>query len=595
MSRATILLALAAAVLFGLLLLDIRKAPDAGLTASRFVYSIDAETVSEIAVRRGDAVSVAGLRLTDEAWVLTAPLRTEASPLAFAPILNFISAGMYGAAISRAGVEDFNLATFGLEQPAFTVLFKADNRRHVFHVGPVINNQLFLRKDEEPDRVYQVPPHFYNFFARDASEYRPRTVFTFQDINVTRVTLTGPNGFDLGKTAAGMWMLAQPCAWPGAPDAIAAYLSDLKALRIRDFVRDDTPADGLAEYGLDAPAFTVTVGLAGREPRVIAVGRRNAEKGVYFCREEGGAMVFAVPAVQIDNIAAPDIKLFRNPRLGVFPTETITKLTVDNLRTKERIQLERTEVTAPWRCTWPKDETVGTERVGDFIQTFKETRILAFAMEGADKIPVFDLDQPDIVIAFARADAGGREETVYSLNLKHKGADLVYGIIDDTTSVLRLPLDLHQALDSGLAAFKTLYLVPPDATDNISWLEITGRNRVRFEAKRVEARWEIVTPTDKAPVPEELVKTLDVLGGLRAEGIAALKPENYSVYGFDEPAAQVAFVALGRKFTLHIGRTVPGRTESFVRMEGGDIVYTLAKEKVNELTKDTGLYLRLRN
>ena len=258
--------------------------------------------------------------------------------------------------------------------------------------------------------------------------------------------------------------------------------------------------------------------------------------------------------------------------------------------------LERAKITDPWICTQPKDERVGASRTNDFIKNFINTDVVSFTMEGKDKIEVFDLDDPDIVITYFAADRTGGDRKMYRLNLKNKGGNLLYGYIDadvyGTVTILRIPSELYTELASGLAAFKTLFILS-GARDNISLLAISGVNRVRFECKLTpENTWAVVEPTNKLIDNRELFKTVEVLGNLRTEKIITLSASNYAEYGFDKPQAIVSFVAFGKKYSLLIGKTVPGTSHSYVKIQRSPIVYALAREKVNELTKDTGLFIK---
>jgi hypothetical protein len=220
-------------------------------------------------------------------------------------------------------------------------------------------------------------------------------------------------------------------------------------------------------------------------------------------------------------------------------------------------------------------------------------------MEGKDKIKVFGLDDPDIIITFFTRGNTDVEEQLYRLYLKDKKNNMIYGYIDaetyGTVTILRIPGGVYHELASGLAAFKTLYILS-GAENNITWYAVSGINRVRFECRYTgENKWEVVEPTNKLINMYELANTLNVLANLKTERIVTLKAGNYAEYGFDQPKAQVSFVAFGRRYTLVIGKTVPGSTDSYVKMARSEIVYTLAREKVNQLAKDTGQFIKLPN
>lgn len=600
MSRKTAILVCVTLAAFYLLLQDMRTPPEHRTHKERFLYHIDPELIREITVIKQGKPYVTGAKIDDENWMLTHPVETEAAGFAFAPVQNFVGLGKYLMVISREGTKDFSFRKYGLEDPPISVMFTAENKRYGFDVSPVRGDKLFVRKHGDDDSVYAVPSHFYNFFNRHVSDYRPSTVFSFNDTNVEQIELAGPVTMLIEKPPRSIWLIRKPFVWPGASDIIADYLKRMKALRITSFVKDSVDQKGLAEYGITGDSPRIRIALRDGSTQVLTVGRKHKidKTEVYYFTSGNASSVYAAPAVPVDILLKPDIKLFRSRKLAFFDNRQISRITVDHFSKQptERITLERAQVSDPWKCTEPADERVGTVRINNFIKTFIQTDIMNFTMEGKDKIEVFDLDDPDIVITFFTRDKTGRDRKIYRLSFKDKGGGQIYGYIDadvyGTVTILRIPSGLYTELASGLAAFKTLYILR-GARENISWFAVSGVNRVRFECRRTrEGGWEVVEPTDKLIEERELHETLLVLSNLKAEHIVTLSAENYAQYGFDNPQASVSFVAFGKKYSLLIGKTVPGTSHSYVRVMGSSIIYALARDKVNQLTKDTGLFIK---
>jgi len=599
-SRKTAVLILAAVVLFYILLQDLRTPPEREVRKQRFIYHIDPESIREVTIIKNGKPHISGTRIDEENWVLTKPVETRAAAFAFAPVQNFISIGKYLLVVTKEGVPDFSFEKYGLDDPPVTVMFTAEDKRYGFDVSPVFDEKLFVRKHGEEDRVYAVPPHFYNYFNRPVSEYRPSTVFSFNDTNVRRLELKGARHFLVAKPPRGIWHIREPFMWPCASDIIADYLKRMKALRITAFAKDSAEDKDFKEYGIMETSPSLAVVLRDGTVQSIRLGRKEMENGkeIYYFTANDSDSVYSADAYPIDILFEADLKVFRSRKLAVFSNAQITKLTVDDLSDKPawRIVLERDKITSPWKCTEPEGEQVGTSRVNEFIEDFLNTDVVNFTMEGKDKIKVFDLDSPDMVITFYARDRAGGDRKIYRLNLKNKGKNQIYGYIDadvyGSITILRIPSELYAELDSGLAAFKPLYIIR-GARDRISWFAVSGVNRVRFEARLTpENTWKVVEPTDKEVNHGELFKTLAVLADLRTEKIVTLSTENYSVYGFDSPQAVVSFVAFGKKYKILIGKTMPGTTHSYVKVDTSPIVYALGRNRMNELTKDTGMFIK---
>jgi len=595
MSRSTWAMGIICLTLFILLLQDQRKAVESDISASRFIFDIDGEEVTEINIFKKGEKFLSASRLNSEDWVLTYPVATPASPFAFAAILNFISAGQYQGLLPL----DNNPEQYGLKDPTLSLVFTANNTTYGFDVSSTQEDKMFLRRKDKEDTVYLVLPHFFNYFNQETAAYRMRTVFSFNDVNVTRIAMSGSNGFTISKPAQNLWIIEDPFRWPGAPDMIAAYLSELKSLRIKDFVKDNTSPDDLQTYGLGLETTNqCALTLRGQPARTIEFGRKDTDTQIQYFRFTDEASVYSIPLNKSEILQDIDRKLFRNRNVAVFPPELISKITLDNLTRKERITVERAAANAVWECKFPDKATVSSERINNFLESLQKTQIINFTLEGEENLSILELDKPDIVLSCFLKNQTGQETLIYRLNLKDKGSGVIYGNIDKeiygSLSILRISGELYEIMSSGLAAFKSLYLTI-NADEEITWLSVAGPNRVSFETKQTGGkRWDIVTPTDRLPNMRTLQQLLALLSNLKANTIETLELESLTDYGFDDPRATVKFTAFATPFTLVIGKVKPGTTDSYAYYLNNKTVYTLSKDKVNTLLQDTGNLIKLK-
>ncbi len=594
MRKSTIALAAVSCILFFMLLADMRKDPDRTPGTSHYIYNIDSREIQEIGVFKDGNRYVSLLRTGEQDWNITFPVNTKASEYSIAPILNFINDAMYTNIYSKESYENFSLESFGLENPPYRITFRAEGTQYAFRVSPVKKDDIYFLREDQPGKVYVAPRHFFNYFNADFNEYRVRTVFSFNDINVSKFEIKGETELTVAKPARGLWNIEVPFHWPGAPDMIAVYMNALKSLRIKEFVKDGASEDELKLFGISGSKNKVILHFAYTPPVSMTVGKKDSGRNIYYFTVDGSGSVFTAEAGAIEALITPDIKLFRNRDLGVFDPSLVRHIEVVYANDRQPITMERAALAAMWKCTWPKDEKIGTERVNDFISNFLETKIVNFTMEGKDKIPVFDLDKPDISITFSGTTGPGRKEELYRLFMKKKGKDLVYGYIAGTDSILRLSEKLYAELDRGLITFKSLYILP-EIDQDVTWFAISGKNRVRVEGRLTDSRnWDIVEPTNKLAVPEEIYDMIDTLSLLRADSIVTLNIGNYRDYGLDDPAVEVSFIGKGVRFDLQIGNKTENSSDSYVKLKSSDAVFTLSKDKIDHIAKDPWNLIKLK-
>ena len=499
MNRTTIITAVCTFFVFFILLQDLRKGSRTDITHSRFIYDIDREAVSNITIIKNGEKHVSATKISERKWRLTFPLESPASEASISSIVTFINASMYENIITRNGTPDFDLKNYGLDKPPFEITFTAHHKIYNFTVSPVINNHLYIQRKDKPDIVYVTYPHFYNYFNKNVNDYRPRTILDFNSINLIALELSNENGFRITKPSPNIWMMERPYSWTAAEDIAGNYVKTLKTITIKDFISEKPSQEDLASYGLDKSTAVITITLQNQKPISLFFGNKDSTGTARFFKDSRtGNAVYTTNEAILTQLLKPDINLLRSHMLATFNEKQVNQIEVSDLRKEvlQRIILKKSNNNI-WSCIKPANTTVGTERISSFLKTFLATRILKFELEGTKNIQTIGLTQPEIMIRFSGTDLSGKTGTIYTLNLINLSGE-VYGYIEGTDSVLRIPSTLYTTLASGLVAFKSLYITH-NKQNPISWFSIEGPNRVRLECKldTERHRWDIVEPTGK--------------------------------------------------------------------------------------------------
>jgi hypothetical protein len=183
-------------------------------------------------------------------------------------------------------------------------------------------------------------------------------------------------------------------------------------------------------------------------------------------------------------------------------------------------------------------------------------------------LPKYGLDQPRKTLTFT---VGGKSYTL-ALGGPRDGKPEVYARLDGgpvfaLAAATADPLLNSSALD---VLDKTLATVP-----TIDKLTVTRGGRTTTFA-RGPNEWAVSAPKP-APADESLAELVRLLGGLRAEKLAALKPtaDELKQYGLAEPAATWTAAAGGKEvLTLAVGKDPAGRAYARV----GELVGLLPPE-----------------
>ncbi len=141
-------------------------------------------------------------------------------------------------------------------------------------------------------------------------------LFVFAEAAITGVVVSDAQGNEVEVARAGQeWNLVKPAEMANA-STIQNAITQLAALTI---VNQFEASANLADLGLDAPAYTITITVENGLPRKLFVGSQSPTGRVYYVQLEGDAPL-AVNKYSLQTV----VDLLINPPIAT-PTEAASE------------------------------------------------------------------------------------------------------------------------------------------------------------------------------------------------------------------------------------------------------------------------------
>ncbi|MGH7804046.1 MAG: DUF4340 domain-containing protein, partial [Candidatus Binatia bacterium] len=308
-----------------------------------------------------------------------------------------------------------SLETYGLDKPAVTVSValvdgKALPAIRVGKTSPVGWSTVVQLEGSEEVRL--VPSAFWYGMKKEVSDLRNKTILSFEDGDVTRLSILGGEREVELANEGGKWKLVKPDA-AGADDGeVRAYLSSLRALRAEDFV--DEPA-ALGEYGLDSPRRRIAIDLGEKKgTREILVGAEKAhgKKDALFVKDAAAKTVFAVGTWAWASLAK-EPAAFRDKTVLAFDKDALQRVEVAR-RDGQSFVLEKSAAaveksTATPAASEPRWTLAGapasrSETIAQLVADLHSLKGFEVAAENPTKLGDFGLAEPDAIFTLHGAD-----------------------------------------------------------------------------------------------------------------------------------------------------------------------------------------------
>lgn len=257
-----------------------------GEPAREKFFTVEADKINEIRLtHKGQSVL---LRKEDAGWKMISPIAVDADP----PEAIGLAQAISGLESVREVVDNPpDLAPFGLAEPQTVVEFKAEGGvSGSFKLGTKNPQQSELYAMKGGDTSVVLVPSFQeSSFNKEPFALRDKRILKFDREKADSLALVkGGNSIELGRTGS-EWKVVKPVQARSDYSVVEGFLTRLNSANMSRLV-EENPKD-LAEYGLDKPVMTVTIG-AGSAKTVLEVGK--TENDQTYAKDASRPIVFTV-------------------------------------------------------------------------------------------------------------------------------------------------------------------------------------------------------------------------------------------------------------------------------------------------------------
>jgi hypothetical protein len=257
-----------------------------GEPARTKVFTVEADKINEIRLTSKGQTTL--LRKTDAGWQMIEPTKVDADP----PEAIGLAQAIANLESVREVVDNpSDLEQFGLAEPPITVEFTAEGGASgSFKLGNknATQGELYALKGGD-DTVFLVSAFQESSFNREPFALRDKKILKFDREKADTLALVkGANAIELSR-AGSDWRVVKPVASRSDYSAVEGFITRLSSANMSTLVEES--ATDLANYGLDKPVMTVTIG-AGSAKTVLEVGK--TENDQTYAKDASRPIVFTV-------------------------------------------------------------------------------------------------------------------------------------------------------------------------------------------------------------------------------------------------------------------------------------------------------------
>lgn len=344
-------------------------------TTSQKILSLDASHIKSFTLkpRDGDAVTCT---LTNGKWAITAPREVAADQSA---ITSFVNSATTATVEDEVEKNPKNLKDFGLDPPAFTLEFTADNKP---------SPQGLLLGDDTPTsggfyaqvsgnpRVVTMASYLKSSLEKHLLDLRDRRVQTLDADQLQKIEVTSQGkNFTVVKNPEGFWDLQLPPAVRADSMSVQGMVDSLRSQTMETIVAEDKKKIG--EYGFGSPELKISL-TGPNGTQTITLGKKGPAGSNYYALNSALDPVFTVGGDFLKQFQK-DPSSLRAKDLFSYSTFDAKKLDVTTPKGHWVLQKQGDK----WKQTLPsaKDET--TEKVEAVLNHLRDLTADSFPKDGS--------------------------------------------------------------------------------------------------------------------------------------------------------------------------------------------------------------------
>jgi hypothetical protein len=560
---------------------EIRQAPDrekAAAVKDRLWKDLEGKDVEEIVVRKGDATL--HLKKAGDVWSLAAPVAAPADRAAVEGLATSLATLRIEREIDASPAKP---ADFGLAPPAAEVTFKAKGQERGVRLGAKNPTGIWVYAQEAgKPAVLLVPDGLLRDAQKPPSDFRDRTLLTFDRKDVKTVELRGPGGQVLAAVQAKgpeEWQLAQPREAPADREALTGLLEKLRTAKVKEFVADagKRPAD----YGLDRPTqLTLVVGEeASRTTRTLRFGKVVPEKKAVYAQREGESGVLLVDEELWKAVPASAAAL-RDKTVFAYDRTKVERVELESPKGKVALALQD----GKWRITAPAALRADEGAMSEMLFRARDLRAQDFVAEDAKRLGAYGLDKPRVRLSVWEKEAK-EPKTLLLAPAREKDRAYAAALGAGTAGVVSVDAKAMEGLAQGVADLRDRSLAEA--------FDIKAVHRVAIQRPsltltldrtgQTEEDWQLSAPKKGKARGGRVSELVWTLRNLKWKDLVAEQGWDPARYGLDTAATTVSLTDKDGKAiaALAVGKQEGGLT--YVRIPGQPALYAIESKTLGEL------------
>jgi uncharacterized protein DUF4340 len=561
---------------------EVRQAPErekAAAVKDRLWKELEAKDVEEIVVRKGDAEALR-LKKAGDAWSLVAPVAAPADRRAADDLATALATLRVEREIEANPQKP---SDFGLAPPALEVTFKAKGQDRTVKLGAKSPSGIWAYAQEAgKPAVLLVPEGLLKDAQKAPSEFRDRTLLTFERKDVKTVEVRGPGGQVLaaaGVKDAEEWQLTAPLAAPADRDAVTGLLEKLRAAKIKEFVTDSPKSP--AEYGLDRPTrVTLVMGeAASRTARTLRFGKAVPDKKGVFAQREGDDAVLLVEEDLWKSVPTSAMAL-RDKTVFTYDRGKVERVDLESSKGKVALALQD----GKWRITVPAALRADESTVSQLLFRARDLRARDFVAEDARRLAAYGLDKPVIRLSVWEKDA---KEPRTLLLAPAREKDRAYATVlgQAAAGVAAVDASALGDLARGVTDLRDRSLAESFDTKDVTRITIQ-RPSVTLVLDRTgtgEEDWQLGAPKKGKARGGRVSELVWTLRNLKWKDLVSEQGWDAARYGLDASATTVTLTGKdGHSIVaLAVGKQEAGLT--YVRIPGQPALYAIESKTLGDL------------
>jgi hypothetical protein len=368
-------------------------------------------------------------------------------------------------------------------------------------------------------------------------ETKSKRIVEFDPADVTGLDLVRSNQ-TIGLVKSGNnWEIKQPLAVRADAGAVNAILDALEfAERQRTIGEQELKGVNLADYGLDAPRYRVTL-HSKKRPVALLFGRETPTKEALYVRVEGRKDVF-VTRKSIEEQLNVSLEDLRSRVALEFLPAAATRIEIK--LTDRIVELAKSAAEPRWTIARPLAARADQTKVAEWLNDLSALRIQDFISEDPKDLHGAQLDEPEREVSVFVGDAG--QTLLFGKTLTNDTAK-IYAKLKSGNSIFtvsaeaarKLSVQLNDLRDARVLAFK-----PAD----VQGIEIS-RNGEKLALSRAANGWRLTAPLALPADDPSVARFLGELGELHAKQFVADVATDLDRYGLATPALTVTLLGDG--------------------------------------------------